>query len=175
MYLPPWFAAAIAAFNGAAPRPDQPAPVFMATDDQLFMTVDKLEEGAVARLVKASHKPPTAWVWSPRKESRLDHVRIVAEGSDPALCLAAPLDANGTPKAGDLTLVSCHGKFADDFAGGASKDPSRWTMMDEPGGTVSFHLPKGLFMGYSDSDVGATNNYEWSSRWVGLAAGDKLE
>jgi hypothetical protein len=48
-------------------------------------------------------------------------------------------------------------------------------MTDEPGGTVSFHLPKGLFMGYSDDDVGATNNYEWSSGWVGLAVGGKLE
>lgn len=74
-----------------------------------------------------------------------------------------------------MTLVSCHGKFADDFAGGASKDPSRWTMTDEPGGTVSFHLPKGLFMGYSDNDVGATINYEWSSAWAGLAVGGKLE
>jgi enterochelin esterase-like enzyme len=57
MYLPPWFAAALAALNGATSptpgaSPDQPAPVYMATDGQLFMSVDKIEEGAVARLVK---------------------------------------------------------------------------------------------------------------------------
>ncbi|BEJ12707.1 hypothetical protein CspHIS471_0211670 [Cutaneotrichosporon sp. HIS471] len=182
MYLPPWLAASLATLNIAtsdtpdivASIPDQPAPVYMATDGQLFMNVDKVEEGAVARLVKASYKAPTAWVWSPRKESRPDHVRIMVDGSDPALCLAAPVDANGTPKAGDLHLVSCHDKL-DELAGGASKDPSRWTMMDEPAGTVSFHLPRGLFMGYSDADVGATNNYMWSSGWVGLAADERLD
>lgn len=57
MYLPPWFAAALAALNSATPgtsgaRPDQPDPVHMATDGQLFLSVDKIEEGAIARLVK---------------------------------------------------------------------------------------------------------------------------
>ncbi|GMK59028.1 hypothetical protein CspeluHIS016_0700430 [Cutaneotrichosporon spelunceum] len=185
MHLPPWLAASMAALNAAthsrtSGTDDTLEPVYMATDGGLFMTVDADEgEGAVARLVKASNKPPTAWVWSPHKEARPDHVRIMVAGSEPVLCLAAPVDANGTPKAGDLHLVPCSGKVGADadtdaLAGGASKDPARWTMTDEPDSTVSFHLPRGLFVGYSGRSVGASIDYAWSSGWKGMAV-ERLE
>lgn len=75
--------------------------------------------------------------------------------------------------AGDLVLIPCHQDTdltEPHIAGGPSRDPSLWTQASEPGSTISFHLPKGLFLGFSGNLVGCTNNYEWSNAWVGLRA-----